>query len=114
MQVLFLVLDKTELLNRILKTFLDCGIRGATVISSTGMGRVLSDEVPLFSDLRAMFQDGRQYNYTIFAVIKDEEKIERLIVALKKVLGDLEKPGTGIMFTVPVTRVIGLAGEAGS
>lgn len=114
MQVLFLVLDKTELLNAVLRVFLECGIRGATIVNSTGMGRVLSREVPLFADLRSMFDDGRQYNYTIFAVVKDEEKIDRLIGRLEEVLGGLEQPETGILFTVPVGRAIGLTREATS
>ncbi|MGE5552083.1 MAG: hypothetical protein ACM3ZC_16360 [Bacteroidota bacterium] len=111
MQVLFLVLDKTELLTPVLKTFLDCGVRGATVLHSTGMGRVLAAEVPIFASLRSLVENGRHHNQTIFAVIKDEGKIEGLIDALRKVLGDLDKPGTGIIFTFPITRVIGLAGE---
>jgi hypothetical protein len=30
---------------------------------------------------------------------------------LNEVLGDLDQPGTGIAFTVPVTRVVGLKPE---
>lgn len=109
MQVLFLVLDKTEMLAPVLKTFLDCGLQGATILQSTGMGRVLSDEVPIFASLRQVMNNGRHHNQTIFTVIKDEEKVDRLIAALDKVLGGFDKPGTGIIFTFPVTRAVGLS-----
>ncbi|NLG84702.1 MAG: hypothetical protein GX493_08895 [Firmicutes bacterium] len=111
LQVLFLVLDKPELLKPVLKTFLDCGVKGATVLESTGMGRMLSHEVPIFASLRTIFENAGHHNNTIFAVIKDDAKVDRLVEALKAVLGDLEAPGTGIIFTLPVTRVIGLAGD---
>lgn len=107
MYVLFFVLDKTERLDDVLETFLECGIKGATVINSTGMGRILSGSVPLFADLRSLFEDDRKFNYTIFAVLEDERKIDRLAELLTSVIGDLDEPGTGMLFTVPVGRIIG-------
>lgn len=107
MHVLFFVLDKTERLDDVLETFLECGIKGATVVNSTGMARILSRSVPLFADLRSLFEDDRKFNYTIFAVLEDEGKIDKLAELLTDVVGDLQEPGTGMLFTVPVGRIIG-------
>lgn len=109
-QALFLVLNKTEQLNQVLKTLYDCGVRGATIMNSTGMGRQLSRQVPIFASLGYLTDGDRPYNYTIFAVMKDD-KVPRVIDALNRLLGDLSRPGTGILFTVPVGTVVGLAPE---
>ncbi|MGE5587224.1 MAG: P-II family nitrogen regulator [Clostridia bacterium] len=110
MQALFLVLNKTEQLNQVLKTLYDCGVRGATIMNSTGMGRQLSRQVPIFASLGYLTDGDRPYNYTVFAVMKDD-KVPRVIDALNRLLGDLSRPGTGILFTVPVGTVVGLAPE---
>ncbi|MGE5572398.1 MAG: P-II family nitrogen regulator [Bacteroidota bacterium] len=112
MQALFLVLNKTDQLNHVLKALYDCGVRGATIMNSTGMGRQLSRQIPIFASLGYLADEDRPYNYTIFAVMKDE-KVAHVIDALNALLGDLSRPGTGIVFTVPVGTVVGLAPEGG-
>ncbi len=111
MQALFLVLNKTGQLNQVLKSLYDCGVRGATIMNSTGMGRELSRHVPIFASLGYLIDEDRPYNYTIFAVMKDE-KVPGVIDTLNALLGDLTRPGTGILFTVPVGTVVGLAPES--
>ena len=39
----------------------------------------------------------------ILVVLKDEE-IQKVVDAIHQIAGDLQKPNTGIIFTVPVTR----------
>lgn len=107
-KAVFLVLNKTEYLDDVLKTLLDCGVRGATILNSTGMGRMLADEVPLFASLGLAFQEDRPYNYTIFAVM-NEEKVDQVIAAIEDCIGDLTEPGTGILMVLPVERIVGLA-----
>lgn len=111
MKALFLVLNKTDKLDRVLKTLLDCGVTGATILNSTGMGRRLAREVPIFASLGLILDDGRPYNYTVFAVMNDE-KVNPVIDALVGVIGELNKPDTGIIFTMPVDRVVGLTRES--
>ncbi len=48
------------------------------------------------------------YNRTIFSVIKSQEKLEDVIHMIRSICGDLAEPGAGILFTIPVDRVIGL------
>jgi nitrogen regulatory protein P-II 1 len=74
------------------------------------MGHIISEEVPIFAGLRFMFAGAKPHNKTIFSVIK-EEKEEPVVRLLEKILGDLNKPGTGILFTIPVDRVEGLKPE---
>ena len=110
MKLLILFLNKVEKLEEVLEGFVEIGITGATVIDSVGMGHILSEEVPIFAGLRFMFAGAKPHNKTIFSVIKDEKE-EEAIRLLQKILGDLKKPGTGIVFTIPLNRVEGLMPE---
>lgn len=110
MKLLILILNKVEKLEEVLEGFIEIGISGATVIDSVGMGHIISEEVPIFAGLRFMFAGAKPHNKTILSVIK-REKEEPVIRLLEKILGDLDKPGTGILFIIPVDRVEGLKPE---
>ncbi len=110
MKLLILILNKVEKLEEVLEGFLEIGITGATVVDSIGMGHILSEDVPIFLGLRFMFAGAKPHNKTILSTIKDEKE-EPAIQILEKILGNLNEPGTGIVFTVPVDRVEGLMPE---
>lgn len=107
MHVLFLVLNKKEQVKPVLRALMNSGVSGATLMQSTGMGRTLADEIPVFGGLRQALNGDTVGNTTIFSVIEDERVLETAIRRITEIVGDLEKPGTGILFTVPVDRVIG-------
>ncbi|HED24557.1 MAG TPA: hypothetical protein ENN91_05470 [Firmicutes bacterium] len=110
MYLFVLVLNKTELLEDILEKLVEVGITGATIIDSTGMGRALADidNDTLLAGIRSIFQYSRPSNKTIFSVIDSLDKKDCAAAAIKEVLGDMSKPGVGIMFTIPLEDVIGL------
>ena len=110
MQLLIAVVneEKTE---ELLAGFLELGVTGATILQSEGMARVLASEVPIFAGLEAL-RRARPRNHTLFSVMADE-LVERVIALVHEVCGDLAGPSTGIVLTVPVSRVEGLSGELG-
>ena len=114
MQLLVAVINREEHLEEVLAGFLELGITGATVLDSQGMGRLLHNEVPIFAAVEA-FAGGRSRprNQTLFSVIDDDAKVERALALLKEVCGSLDQPGTGIAFTLPVSRAVGLSPEIG-
>lgn len=112
MKLLIAVINHEEKLDEILSGFLELGVTGATVINSEGMGRVLSSEVPIFAGLPALAAGSRPRNQTLLSVIEDH-KVEPTIALLREICGDLNDPATGIVFTLPVERVHGLAAELG-
>ena len=114
MQLLIAVINQEERLDDILSGFLELGITGATIIESEGMGHVLSHDIPIFAGLQTLISRSRPQNTTIFSVIDSEEKVEGAIALLQDICGDLGDPATGIVFTIPVNRVAGLAPELGS
>ena len=113
MELLVCVVNREEKLEEILSGFLELGVTGATVIHSEGMGRVLSQEVPVFAGLQTLMSRSRPQNTTILSVIESPEVMDRAIKMVQDVCGDFDTPSTGIIFTVPLGRVIGLAPELG-
>jgi nitrogen regulatory protein P-II 1 len=112
-QLLIVVINEEEKLDEILSGMVELGITGATIISSEGMGRVLSHDIPIFAGLESLASRSRPQNQTIFSVIREEEKVDGVLQLLREICGDLESPATGIAFTIPVNRVVGLAPEFG-
>ena len=110
MKLLVIILNRPEKLEEILEGFIEIGITGATIIDSVGMGHIISQEVPIFAGLRHIFVGAKPYNKTIFSVVK-EEKIELAIEVLEKILGNLNEKGKGIVFVIPIEKVIGFTSE---
>jgi nitrogen regulatory protein P-II 1 len=113
MKLVVFVLNREELLDRVLQAYVEAGITGATILDSEGMGRFLTYEVPLFADFREFMKGNKPYNRTIFSVVRDESCIDELERLLDAICGGLSSPGTGIFFTVPVDHAKGLVDEQG-
>lgn len=112
MQMLIAVINDPEKIDEILSGFLELGITGATIVSSEGMGRLLSHDIPIFAGLQTLLTGSRPQNRTIFSVVSDD-KLDPAFALLQDVCGNLDAPATGIAFSLPVGRVVGLAPELG-
>ena len=112
MHALFLVINETKYLEDILEEFIKIGVRGATILDSQGMGRALaanSDQhIPMFGYLKNFLDDAHPYNKTIFTVLESQQLVDVVVKAVNSVVGDINKPGIGFMFTVPVGSVYGI------
>ena len=104
------ILNKVEVLEDLLREFNTAGNHGATILTSTGMARALhgnDEESPLFGSLRALLDPGRAENRTILIVLRDEQ-VHAAVSVIQGVVGDLNKPDTGIVFTLPIDLVEGV------
>lgn len=108
MNILFIVLNEVDYLEDILDMFLSEGVKGATVLDSQGLGQALPETIPMFGSIRYMMDGARPYNKTIFSLIEDNSKLERVIKGVYKIVTDLDEPGVGMMFTIPVKEVHGM------
>lgn len=111
-QLLVLVLDDPVLLDRVVEAWLEAGVRGITVLDSIGAegmrGRASGSDRPTFLGFCRLPRTDKHSDYTLFTVA-DAETIKRVVPATEAVVGDLNAPHTGILFTLPVNQVWGLA-----
>lgn len=108
-QILVLVLNKVEVLETLMLELNEAGITGATIINTTGMGHALAsnkDDSYIIASLREMFSGTRVDSKTLFMVVS-EKKLSIARSVIRNVVGDLTKPNTGIMFSLPVDFVEG-------
>ena len=105
-----LVLNRVSLLEPLFEAMLEHGINGATVLDSTGMMRVLSDDdnanLPMYGLLRYVYSPERKQSKTIFVVLP-EEKVQPLSDIVEQVTGGLDQPDTGIAFAMPLSYLKG-------
>lgn len=112
MELLVLVISQEEKLESILAGFVEIGITGATIIESRGMARQLSEDsatAPVFAGLQELLAGSRPQSKTVFSVVETQEKLQAAVEMIQEQCGDMTNPGTGILFTVPVGRAVGLA-----
>lgn len=110
MQVLFVILKKVEIIEDLIKDLADAGLHGGTIIESTGMASTIAsmDDGPIFGVLRRVLSnEDKESNKTLLFVVNDEE-LETAKRIIKKAIGDINAPNTGIMFAIPTTFVEGL------
>ena len=56
MHLLLAVINEPERVDDIIAGFFEIGLRGATVISSEGMGNILSHDIPIFAGLQTLIR----------------------------------------------------------
>ena len=113
MHALFIVLNKTKYLDEVLAKFVEIGVKGATILDSQGMAGAMADadvQVPNFGFLHSFMDNAKPYSKTIFTVLKNEEMVEKTVTAVKEVLGEKARKGSGFMFSVPIGKMY-LMGE---
>ncbi|NLM28694.1 MAG: hypothetical protein GX211_11075 [Clostridiaceae bacterium] len=104
MQLLVLVLNQVEKLEDLLKGFINKGITGATIINSTGMIRELAsymEHQPIFGSPWINIDPDRKESRTIFIALNAKE-VETARAVIHEVIGDISKPDTAVLFTVPI------------
>jgi hypothetical protein len=109
---LWFVLDDTALLNEVLEAWTDVGVRGITILESTGVHRVRSrasaQDAPFMLGFSRLLRTDQVGHHSLFAVVRDLEIVDRVVAATEKVVGDLSQPHTGVLFAVPVAAAWGL------
>lgn len=110
MRLLVFILNRVECLDELLAEMAEAGIQGGTILNSTGMATELShsDEYDsIFGSLRAFLDPGREENRTILIALK-EEQLPVAMGIIRRVVGDLTQPDTGVAFTLPIDFTEGI------
>lgn len=107
MKLLLIVLNKEELLDDLIQAFLEVDVRGATIVDSVGMGRILSHDIPIFAGLKGLLSGNRPHNKTILTVVQDEQ-VEPIVRVFEEVVGPVKEPGNGLLVALPIASVYGM------
>ncbi|RMG98996.1 MAG: hypothetical protein D6706_06225 [Chloroflexi bacterium] len=109
--MVMLVLDNLNQCPSVLDAWESTGVRGITILESTGLAKVkgkeLRDDLPLMPGLTRLLRGQEQRHRTIFTVVESEEDVDRIIEATESVIGDLNLPHNGVLFVLPVVRMVG-------
>jgi len=112
MFLLINVVEQTEKLPEILEGFAKAGVRGTTILGSTGMGRVLmasGAQVPAAKEASQALKSGEASNRTTFTVVANQQTLDAAINVINDCCGDLNQPGKGIIAVVPLHFVDGVS-----
>ena len=109
---LWLVLDNPALLNEVLEAWSEVGVRGITILESTGVHRVRSkasrQDAPFMLGFSRLLRTDQVGHYTLFAVVPNMDIVEQLVAATEQIVGDLSQPNTGVLFVTPLVAAWGL------
>ena len=112
MFLLINVVEQTEKLPEILEGFSKVGVRGTTILGSTGMGRVLmarGAQLPAADETVQALKSLEPSNRTTLTVVANQQLLDAAIKVIKDSCGDLNQPGKGIIAVVPLHFVDGVS-----
>lgn len=106
------VLDDPDLCGNVLEAWENTGVKGITIMESTGLNRVrragIRDDVPLMPSFMDLIKTRETHHRTLFSVVETEEQSEQLLKATEEIVGDIHQPHTGLFFVVPLLKVYGI------
>lgn len=113
MYMILFVLDNKDDLDPLLDAWESVGVKGVTVMPSTGLGRIrqnsaLWDDIPIIPSIENLMRRTEDLNRTIFTIVESDEMVDKVIESAQAVVGDLCNPNTGILAVIPLARVYGL------
>ncbi len=107
MKLMIFILNKNDVLDKLLEGFSAAGLKGATIIESTGLAVALSRMGSnIFSASIKALLNTEENNHTIISIIKDNQ-LDTARKVIYRTVGDLSAPNTGVLCTVPLDFVEG-------
>jgi len=112
MKLVIYVMTQTKFLEEFLHELNENGVKGATIISSTGMARTLAknDDMQFIGSLKVLFDNPRKESNVILIALPDE-KVKTVYKVIDYVCGNLTEPDTGIAFTIPIEETVGFKNQ---
>ena len=105
------ILDDVDYCHDVLSAWEEAGIYGATILDSSGLGRLrnagMRDDIPLIPSLHDLFKNSETQHRTLFTVVDNDEQVEAIVKATESVVGSLDEQSTGFLFVMPVSHVYG-------
>ena len=113
MQLLILILHDTGFMDEILAELMDAGIRVGTLLDCEGVLQAIAhtsvEPPPIFGALRQYLNRERGDTNKMLISAVSESEAETASRIINKVTGGLDKANTGILMTLPILKIEGLA-----
>lgn len=107
--LLVVILEDMERLPKLLQAWKRIGVPGVTLLHSVGGYRAETWLARLgLAGLSRLLERGEVRQRTLLSLIDDEELLERAIAEADEVVEGFDRPHSGILFVVPVTKALGL------
>ncbi len=108
--MIMFVLDNPGKLDNILDAWEQIGIRGVTIVESTGIQRLRKKRtrIPMRFAIEPMVFGGEEGNLTLFTMVEDQAMVQRCLEAIETIVGNLDDPNTGILAAWPLSTIKGL------
>lgn len=107
MFMIMLVLDDPTKLEAVLAAWEEAGIRGATIVESTGIQRLKQKQIPM----RYVFSAPgftEQGHLTLFVIVPTRKLVNDCLRATQEIVTDLDGPNTGVFAAWPLAAVRGV------
>lgn len=117
MYALLFVLDDPDRLDQVLSAWAEAGVRGVTIMESTGWQRRRIQQSMLGArfDFASLAGSARLENHmTLFVVVENRVIVQKALEAAEAVVGNLDGPDTGILVAWPIEIIKGLPADNGS
>ncbi|MCX7975567.1 MAG: hypothetical protein N2646_00700 [Bellilinea sp.] len=110
MFMILFVLDEPNRLDELLEGWSEIGIHGVTIIESTGFYRrqIKRSKLHLTFLVEPASSILEEGNITLFTAVENETLVERCLQKTEQIIGDLEKPHTGVFMSWPLGNAKGL------
>ncbi len=110
--MVMLVLDDVNQCTPIVDAWEEAGVGGITIFESTGLGRirgnVQKNNLSIMPSLLSVMRSREERHRTMFTVVDSDEMVDKLIEITQSFIGDMMRPNKGVIFVMPVSRVVGL------
>lgn len=110
MYMVMLVLDNPDVLEQVLTAWEKIGVRGATIVESTGIQRLRRANL----SMRYVFQTAgsvEEGHLTLFVIVESEELVKDCLAATETIIGNLDLPDTGVFAAWSLGIVKGLPSD---
>lgn len=110
MELLIVILKKIEKVPELVKVLAESGVKGGTILEGSGMAKELykMEDLPFFGMLKMLLMEETDHNCKVLLFALQNQQTKDTMNLIESVIGDFKEPNTGIMFTVPITNVVGL------
>lgn len=107
--MLIVILFETKFLPDILNVWREMGVPGTTILKSAGAHstRKWLGEVGLGA-IGSLFEAREVETRTLIAVFEDDDLLAQAIAETERVTGGFDRPNSGMMTVIPVTRTVGV------